>query len=104
MLVRRSFLLIAATALIVSLLIISQSAFSASPFSPEDALKFKRVSDAVISPSGEWIAYTVSVPRAANDEAGNAYSEFYLVSTRTGAVRPFITGKVNASSLRFSPD
>ena len=104
MLVRRSFLLIAATALIVSLLIISQSAFSASLFSPEDVLKFKRVSDAVISPSGEWIAYAVSVPRAANDEAGNAYSEFYLVSTRTGAVRPFITGKVNASSLRFSPD
>ena len=53
MLVRKSFLLIAATALIVSLLIISQSAFSASLFSPEDVLKFKRVSDAVISPSGE---------------------------------------------------
>jgi dipeptidyl aminopeptidase/acylaminoacyl peptidase len=104
MLVRRSFLSIAATALFISLLIGSQSAFSASPFSPEDVLRFKRASEAAISPSGEWIACTVSAPRAADDEAGNAYGEFYLVSTKTGEVRSFITGKVNVSSLRFSPD
>jgi dipeptidyl aminopeptidase/acylaminoacyl peptidase len=101
---RRAFLMVAGATLLFSLLFISPSVFSANPFSPEDVLKFKRAAEATISPGGEWIGYTVSVPRAANDEAGSAYSEFYLVSTMTGEVRPFITGKVNVSSLRFSPD
>jgi len=91
-------------AIIVVLLFFSAVAFAATPFSPEDVLKFKRVSDAAISPSGEWIAYTVSVPRAATDEAGGAYNELYLVSVKTGEARPFITGKVNVGQPQWSPD
>ncbi|MBN1164383.1 MAG: S9 family peptidase [Candidatus Krumholzibacteriota bacterium] len=73
------------------------------PVSPEDALNLKRSYTAVISPEGKWIAYTLNVPRAAEEEAGGAYSELYLVETRSGEIRPFITGKVNISSPRFSP-
>ena len=92
---------IAALAILGLLILVPQSLRSANPFSPEDALAFKRVSEAAISPSGEWIAYTVSVPRAASDEAGGAWSELWLVSTKAGEPRPFITGKVNASGLRW---
>jgi len=95
---------IAAIALLVILILIPQCILSADPFSPEDVLKFKRVSEAAMSPSGEWIAYTVSVPRDASDEAGGAYSELWLVSTKPGEPKPFIAGKVNASGPRWSPD
>jgi dipeptidyl aminopeptidase/acylaminoacyl peptidase len=95
---------IAAIALLVILILIPESILSADPFSPADVLQFKRVSETAMSPSGEWIAYAVSVPRAASDEAGGAYSELWLVSSATGESRPFVTGKFNARGLRWSPD
>jgi dipeptidyl aminopeptidase/acylaminoacyl peptidase len=94
-------------ALIVLLLIISLSLTNAAAhgvFTPEDALSLKYSYSAAISPDGMWVAYTVAVPRAADEDPGSAYSELYLVSTKTGEIRPFITGKVDVSSPRFSPD
>jgi len=73
-------------------------------FSAEDVLKTKTSSNVQISPDGEWIAYTVSVPREASDKPGGAYSELYLVSVKTGEIRPFVTGKTNVSSPLWSPD
>lgn len=90
--------------IIIITLLCCTSAVFAAPFSPEDVLLLKRASDAAMSPNGEWIAYTVSVPRAAGDEPGGAYSELYLVSTKTSEIRPFITGKVNVGSPQWSPD
>jgi dipeptidyl aminopeptidase/acylaminoacyl peptidase len=72
--------------------------------SPEDALALKRSYYATISPSGEWIAYSVSVPRAADEKPGSAYVELYIVSVGTGEIRPFITGEVNVRSPLWSPD
>jgi dipeptidyl aminopeptidase/acylaminoacyl peptidase len=76
----------------------------AGVFTPEDALKLKRCLYAAISPDGEWIAYTVWIQREPGDEAGPAYNELHLVSTGPGEIRPYITGKVNVSTPRFSPD
>ena len=76
----------------------------AEVFSPEDAHMAKRIYSAAMSPTGEWIAYTVSVQRERDDEAGGAYSELHLVSPKTGEMRPFITGDVNVSALQWSPD
>jgi dipeptidyl aminopeptidase/acylaminoacyl peptidase len=77
---------------------------AADVLSPKDVLMMKRVSSAVISPNGDWIAYTVSVPREATDRAGSSYNELYLISARTKEVRPFITGKENVSSVAWRPD
>jgi len=71
---------------------------------PADILRIKTCSRAEISPDGRWIAYTVSVPRESEEPSGSSYSELYVASFVTGEVRPFITGKVNVSSLRWSPD
>ena len=73
-------------------------------FSPEDALSYKRCYEAAISPDGGWIAYTVIVQRAADDKPGGTYLELYLVSPKTGKIRPFITGEVSVRSPRWSPD
>ncbi len=78
--------------------------FSSDVFFPEDVLKLKYCNSAQISPDGEWIAYTVSVPRCAADKPGGAYSELYLVSVDNENILPFITGKVNISSPHWSPD
>ncbi|HMA76889.1 MAG TPA: hypothetical protein VKO43_06250, partial [Candidatus Krumholzibacteriaceae bacterium] len=66
--------------------------------SAEDATKIKRSYNARINPDGGSIAYTVYFQREPGDEPGSGYRELYLVSTETGKVRPFITGRVNVSS------
>jgi len=86
------------------LLLNAAAAAADSPFTAEDVLNFKRVSSAAVSPDGAWAAFTVSVPRGANDEPGGAWSELWVVSTKGGAPKPFITGKVNASSPQWNPD
>jgi len=73
-------------------------------FNSEDVFKIKSCTDAKISPDGKWIAYTVRVQRNVNEDAGRAYSELYLVSTSTGEIRPFVCGKVNVSSPKWSSD
>lgn len=77
---------------------------SAEPFSPKDVLNTRTGSDVQISPDGNWIAYIVNVPRQAGEDPGSAYGELYLVSPRTGLIKPYITGKVNINHLRWSPD
>jgi dipeptidyl aminopeptidase/acylaminoacyl peptidase len=94
----------AAIALVALIVIVPLSSLSAGPFTPDDVLSYKRVGEVALSPDGRWIAYTVSVQRAATDEAGGAYSELWLVPAAGGASRPFITGKVAVSGVRFSPD
>lgn len=83
---------------------VSLAALERVPVKPEDILGFRRVSFVAIDPSGDFIAYTLSVPRAAADETGGPYSELYVVSVKTGVIKPFITGKVNVSEPRWSPD
>jgi len=66
--------------------------------------KIRSVGSAVISPDGRLIAYSLSVPRAIyTDEDGPAWSELHVVDD-SGRSRPFITGKVNVSSIEWTPD
>ena len=76
----------------------------AGVFTPTDVLNTKHVYEVDIRPDGKWIAYTVYSTRAAEDEPGSAYRELFVVSTETGEIRSFITGKVSVSSIRWSPD
>jgi len=94
-----------ALALAVALAILfATPALSVGPVTPEDILAMKNVSSAEISPGGEWIAYTVRVPRVPGDKPGADYQELHLASTRTGELRPFVAGKVSITSPQWSPD
>ncbi len=77
---------------------------SAQTLSPKDLLNMKRVLSAKISPAGDQIVYTVLVPRQANEAPGYAYYELYMVSVKSGEIRPFITGKVQIRSIDWKPD
>ncbi|MEJ2634103.1 MAG: S9 family peptidase [Calditrichia bacterium] len=90
--------------LALPLLLTASQADTPNAFTASDLLHMKYVTSAEISPDGNWIAYTVRVPREAQDEPGSAYSELYVVSVKTGEIRPFITGKVAVYSIEWRPD
>ena len=69
-----------------------------------DLLQLKMVSSALVSPNGQYVAYTLRVPRAADDKPGSAYNELYVLHLKSGKVIPFITGKVQIYGLQWRPD
>lgn len=71
---------------------------------PQELLQLNMVRSALVSPDGQYIAYTLRVPRAADDEAGSAYSELYVYRLKDQQTIPFITGKVQVYGLQWRPD
>jgi len=88
---------------VLMLLIMTTLSYADQSLTAMDVLMLKSCREAVISPDGKWIAYTVSVPRKIDERPGNAYTELYLASTGQNQITPFITGKVNISMIRWSP-
>jgi len=70
----------------------------------ENLVTLQSVTQAQVSPSGEFIAYTRSVPREIYVEKdGKNWSELYLVNNK-GEERPFIIGEVNINNIQWSAD
>jgi dipeptidyl aminopeptidase/acylaminoacyl peptidase len=93
-----------AAAVAVAVGALAGAATAQDVFTVEDLFNLEYATSARISPDGKWIAYTVSRARKTGDEAGGRYAELYVVSTDRGAVRPFITGEVSVSGVRWTPD
>jgi dipeptidyl aminopeptidase/acylaminoacyl peptidase len=71
------------------------------PFTIDDLLKIRRVSDPQVSPDGRWIAYTI----ADTDKAANKRTtQIYLISTDGGEPRGITNDKQSSHSPRWSPD
>ena len=63
------------------------------------------VRSAKISPDGNTIAYTLSIPRdPGREEDGRARIQLHLVNTKSGESRPFITDESGVSNVQWSPD
>ncbi len=70
----------------------------------ENLAILQSVKQAQVSPSGEFVAYTRSVPREIYVEKdGKNWQELYLVNNK-GIERPYITGKVNVRNIQWSAD
>ena len=89
---------------IIFLFSLTQFADTGEVFTAKDVLKTQTCRDARISPDGQWIAYTVQKIRCPNDKSGHNYSELYVISTQTKKIKPFSTGEVSISKIRWSPD
>ncbi|MEM6984433.1 MAG: S9 family peptidase, partial [Pseudomonadota bacterium] len=75
-----------------------------SAITVEDIPKIKSVIQTSVSPDGDNVAFTRSLPRTLYvDENGSNYSELYVVDDK-GVERPFITGSVNIKSIEWSND
>lgn len=72
---------------------------------PHQVAALRTAASAEISPDGTKIAYTVAVPRKPLvDDDGGAWTELHVVEISTGESRAFVTGKVNVSAARWTPD
>jgi len=71
------------------------------PFTINDLLKVRRISDPQLSPDGRWIAFTI----ADTDKAANKrITQIYLISSDGGEPRLLTNEKQSSSSPRWSPD
>lgn len=92
------------TSLAIAIGLSSSLAFAQSAITVEDIPKVKSVIQTSVSPDGDTVAFTRSLPRTLYvDENGSNYSELYAVDDE-GVERPFITGSVNIKSLQWSND
>ncbi|HEY3137704.1 MAG TPA: S9 family peptidase [Blastocatellia bacterium] len=74
---------------------------AARPFTIDDLLRVRRVSDPQLSPDGRWIAYTVAdTDKSANKRA----TQIYLISIDGGDPRQLTNEKQSSSQPRWSPD
>jgi dipeptidyl aminopeptidase/acylaminoacyl peptidase len=71
------------------------------PLTVEELLKLRRVSDPQLSPDGQLVAYTVSVPDV---EANRNRTQIYVVPTTGGTPRQLTSGDASATTPRWSPD
>ncbi|MDP4489511.1 S9 family peptidase [Pseudoalteromonas piscicida] len=82
----------------------SAASLASDTITIEDIPKIQSVSSTSVSPDGELVAFTRSVPRELYvDQNGSNYSELYVIDDE-GVERPFITGKVSISSISWSAD
>ena len=92
------------TSLALAIGLSSSVAFAQSAITVEDIPKIKSVIQTSVSPDGDNVAFTRSLPRTLYvDENGSNYSELYVVDDE-GVERPFITGSVNIKSIEWSND
>ncbi|MBN2423423.1 MAG: S9 family peptidase [Calditrichaceae bacterium] len=89
---------------LIILVLLSTGLFAADVFTADDLLRLRTVSDVKLSPDGNYIAYTVRVPRESFDKPGSAYSELHIIDIKTGKIRPFIIGDAQVNSIDWSPD
>jgi dipeptidyl aminopeptidase/acylaminoacyl peptidase len=90
--------------LMSSAVFLACSGAMAEGLAPEILVDLKTVSDAAMSPDGQYIAYIVRTPRAPDEEPGSAHSEIWVVSTFQRAHRSFVTGPGDAYGAQWSPD
>jgi len=83
---------------------IQPSEKSSTIITPENLARLQSVTQAKVSPTGEFVAYTRSVPREIYVEKdGKDWVELYLVNHK-GEERSYINGKVTIKNIQWSAD
>jgi len=70
----------------------------------EDVVKLESVGSVAMSPNGEYVAYTLSVPRTDNDDVGRNFSELYIIQAAGGEAVNVIEKPNGAGSPAWGPD
>ncbi len=73
-------------------------------FSSYDILRTKYVLETAVSPDGNFIAYTVHVPRPLTDDAGADYKYLFVYDVNTASSYGLLADKVSISSIGWTPD
>ena len=83
------------------------SAPAAAQLTPEQVTSLQTVGTVVISPDARWVAYTLSQPRAAEEDTvagARAYSELWVVPAAGGTPRAIVQRPRSAGAPAWTPD
>ncbi len=95
--------IVARTACVVALMVTVVEVL-AGGMTPEDIARTRGVSSAKISPDGQYVAYTLSIPRRPwEEDSGSAWGELHVVDMK-GNSRAFVTGEVHVGHIAWTPD
>lgn len=89
------------------ILVLALAARAQAQLSPEQVTTLQTVSSALISPDGRWVAYTLTQPRAPEEDtvAGQrAYSELWVTPAGGGEARAIVQRPNSAGGASWSPD
>jgi dipeptidyl aminopeptidase/acylaminoacyl peptidase len=91
---------------LLSVILISITSFdtTAQGLTPEDVASIKAVGAVVMSPDGNHIAYTLSVPRTEEDPVGTNFSEIYIIPSTRGEAVPVVQKPQSAGNPQWGPD
>lgn len=71
---------------------------------PDDLFKIKNVNEALFSPDGKMIAYTLNVPRPLNEEPGNNYNNLFVYKIEEQENVGLLANQIVVSSIQWSFD
>ncbi len=71
---------------------------------PEILESLHMVSEIKLSPGGDYIAYTVRVPRDDDEKPGPSHSVLYVYSIQSGTTRQFTHPPLDVHALEWSPN
>ena len=82
-----------------------QAQSSNGGMTPHDVASIRTVSNAVVSPDGQRVAFLVSVPRNPLEESdGTAWRRLHLLDVASGTSREYVGGDLRVSSPAWTPD
>ena len=88
----------------LTLLVLAPTALVAQAITPEQVVSIEQVGAVAMRPDGQLIAYTLTVPRTADEAFGRPYSELWIVPAAGGDATPVVEAPQSANSPRWSPD
>ncbi len=79
-------------------------ATSAQDLTPEIVVDLRVVTGVSMQPQGDYVAYTLRVPRGPEEDPGGTFTELWVVPTGGGEPRQFTAKPVSISSPGWLPD
>lgn len=71
-------------------------------FQPQDVFRTHSVDETVISPNGEFTAFSLRIPRPFSDIPGSVYTELYVFDYTDMSIIPLLTGKVSVDDVSWT--
>jgi len=78
--------------------------FAQQLLTPEDVVNLRYVRSVALQPQGNFVAYTLRVPRDATEPPGGDYSELWIAEGNSGKTRGFVRKPSSVSNLEWAPD
>lgn len=86
------------------IILATASSLYADGMTAEMVADLQTVRQAAVSPNGDHIAYTVSIPRTADEAPGASRSELWVMPAAGGAATQYTVVPMSVGGIRWSPD